>query len=378
MLKVGATLDASIMPPLGINGLQRHIRPLRASLADAAMRVIDSGWYVLGQEVEQFEAAFSSYCGARYCISVANGTDALELALRALGICAGSRVATVGNAGMYSSCAILAIGAVPQFVDVDPLTLLLDLNEVEKLFEASPPDALIVTHLYGHVPDMSRVTALCSRYGVRFIEDCAQAHGASWHKKKVGTFGEIGTYSFYPTKNLGALGDGGAAITSSQTIADQLRALRQYGWSKKYTSSIAHGRNSRLDEIQAALLSVKLEHLDGWNERRRKIDFSYSSLISHPKLRHIGHVGDGDVAHLFVMLAEGRDDLRRHLGAANIATDVHYPIPDYRQPALADAFSGLTLARTETACANAITLPCFPEMSDDEVRFVAERVNAWR
>ena len=364
----------------GINDLARHIEPMKRELQAAVTEVLGSGWYILGPKVGEFETAFARYCGVAHCVSVANGTDALELALRALGIGPGAFVATVANAGMYSTTAIRAVGATPAFVDIDAESLLMDADALDRLLASQRVDAVIATHLYGAMGDVRRFARACSNAGVALIEDCAQAHGAEMAGTRAGAFSDAGCYSFYPTKNLGALGDGGAVVTSRDDLAERLRRLRQYGWTSKYASADSGGRNSRLDEMQAAILCVMLPHLDRWNARRREIARTYSSEIRNTRVRCPGVEavsGDGYVGHLYVVRAQDRDDLKRHLSAHAIPFDVHYPIPDHLQRSLDGAFAAAILPATERACKEVITLPIFPEMTDEEQRQVVGCVNSW-
>lgn len=360
-----------------INDLDRHTRPLQQELNAAVSRVLQSGWFVLGPEVTAFEQEFAAYCGSAHCVSLANGTDALELALRALGIGPGKTVLTVANAGMYSSVGILATGATPLYADISADTLLLDAAEVKRLLDQRSVDAIIVTHLYGLLADIEDIVRLAKTRGIPVVEDCAQAHGAMRAGKKAGSFGDIACFSFYPTKNLGALGDGGAIATSRQDLADRVRQLRQYGWGGKYHVALPGGRNSRLDEMQAAILRIKLPLLDRWNSRRRDIATRYSQGIKHPKITTPKVHGTEYVAHLFVIRTAERDRLRQHLTTNGIPTDVHYPVPDYAQAAYRHLFNGMDLPVTEHACAEVLTLPCFPEMTDAEVDNIIARVNAW-
>jgi dTDP-4-amino-4,6-dideoxygalactose transaminase len=360
-----------------INDLHRHTQPIQAELAAAVGRVLQSGWFVLGPEVTAFEQEFAAWCGTAHCVSLANGTDALELALRALDIGPGKTVLTVANAGMYSSVAILATGATPLYADVAPDTLLLDSAALPLLLDRHRVDAIIVTHLYGLLADIEHIAQIARARGIPLVEDCAQAHGARRQGRKAGAFGDIACFSFYPTKNLGALGDGGAIVTSSQGLADRVRQFRQYGWSGKYSVTLAGGRNSRLDEMQAAILRVKLPLLDQWNARRRDIANRYSHGIANPKVIAQQAHGGEYVAHLYVVRSAERDRLRQHLAEAGIPSDVHYPVPDYAQAAYRHLYAGTRLPVTEQACAEVLTLPCFPEMTDAEVDAVIARVNAW-
>lgn len=361
-----------------INDLSERLRAHQRQLKAAANRVIDSGWLVLGPNVRQFEQAFAQYLGAAYCVSLANGTDAIELALKALGVDRGDRVATVANAGMYTSTALLAIGAEPLYMDVDINSRNVTLREVRRAIDAGIK-AVVATHLYGlAVPEIPEIAALCKSRNVRLLEDCAQAHGAKVAGQRAGTFGDAASFSFYPTKNLGALGDGGAVVTNNPEIAEQVSRLRQYGWTSKYKVEHAGARNSRLDEMQAAILSVFLPDLDTANERRRAIATQYSQAIRHPDVQGPAVYGDDYVAHLYVIRTPRRDGLRAYLKACDIGTDVHYPIPDYRQPVFDDRFANIRLPNTECLADEILTLPCYPEMTDAQVGQVIDAVNAWR
>jgi dTDP-4-amino-4,6-dideoxygalactose transaminase len=361
---------------LPINDLQRHTAPIAAELTGVVARVIRRGWFVMGPELTGFESAFAAYSGVPHCVGVANGTDALELALRALGVGAGDRVVTVANAGGYSTTAIRSIGAVPHYIDIEPETMLASLDGIAHALSTGVR-AVVVTHLFGRMVDMDAVVRMAAAARVPLVEDCAQAHGAQWRDRKAGTFGDAGCFSFYPTKNLGALGDGGALVTSNPELASRLRELRQYGWSSKYVTHRAGGRNSRLDELQAAALACMLPRLDGWNARRREIAVRYSKTIAHPAIR-TADAGEGEyVAHLYVVRTSQRESLQRHLAGKGIGSDVHYPIPDHRQRLVAGSLADVRLPETEHAAASVLTLPCFPEMTDDEVDQVAAACNAW-
>ena len=361
-----------------VNALDRHIAPLASRLEQAAAKVIASGYYVLGPNVKAFEKEFADWCGVANCVTVANGTEALELGLRSLGIREGKTVAVVGNAAMYGTTAVLACGATPVFVDIHPVTSTMDPKALEAAAASQRIDAVIVTHLYGRLADMEAIMALASKYGFTVFEDCAQAHGArDASGRKAGSFGSAASFSFYPTKNLGALGDGGAIVTNDTTTADTLSKLRQYGWNGKYRNELQGGRNSRLDEMQAAFLRVMLPLLDDWNARRREIANRYSNEIRHDRIPVPPASGDDFVAHLYVVRTTDREGLQKHLAAAGIASDVHYPVPDYRQPLFGNRYSGIALSATDAACASVITLPCFPELTDEEVTRVIEACNRW-
>ncbi len=363
------------MKNLLINDLDRHFKPLRDELTDVTGRVLERGWYVLGPEVKAFESEFKDCCGSTEVISVANGTDALEIGLRSLGVEAGGRVVTTANAGAYSSMAILAMGAVPVYGDVDPERLTLCPAHLADLLSRGGVQAVVVTHLYGRMADMPEVLRVAHRHGVPVLEDCAQAHGASLNGKPAGGWGHASAFSFYPTKNLGALGDGGAVATSLPAVAKAARELRQYGWSTKYHVGRPGGRNSRLDELQAAYLRLMLPKLAGWNDRRRQIAAVYAQELQGTGLM-VGRLpGTADVVHLLVCRSGRRDRIREHLLAQRIGCEFHYPVPDHFQPGLAIQ-ERPTLPVTENWCAETFTLPCFPEMTDAEVRLVGGALKA--
>lgn len=361
-----------------INDLSARIGAYGTRIKAAAIRVIESGWLVLGPEVKQFEQSFAAYLGTAHCISLANGTDAIELALRALGVERGDCVATVANAGMYTTTALLAIGAEPFFLDVEVASRNTTLSEVERALAAGVK-AVVVTHLYGlAVPQIRQIAECCARQGVPLLEDCAQAHGARVGGQRVGTFGDAASFSFYPTKNLGALGDGGAVVTGNGPVAERVTRLRQYGWTTKYHVEVGGARNSRLDELQAAILSVFLPDLDTANARRREIAGQYSAKIAHPDVSLPAQAGEEYVAHLYVVQSAQRDALRAHLRDCDITADVHYPIPDYRQPVFGNRFESVRLENTELLSREILTLPCYPEMTDAQVGQVIDAVNAWQ
>ena len=367
---------ASLIP---VSDLSRQNADLLLELESAVNSVLNSGWFIFGENTLRFEAEFADYCQVRHCVSVANGTDALELSLRAAGCQAGSRVATVANAGFYTSTALLAIGARPVYVDIDE-RLTLSATDLQRVLDQDPEiQIVVVTHLYGQMADMNNICRLVQSRGIKLIEDCAQAHGAELAGKKAGSFGQMSTFSFYPTKNLGAIGDGGAVLTNSDELADKLRLLRQYGWRERYKVECPGGRNSRLDEIQAAILRIKLQHLDNANRQRREIARAYHQAAGSTNLKYPSSgFGTDYVAHLCVAMHPKRDLLADHLRKNGIATAIHYPIPDYRQPIFQSFEHPLPeLVLTEKAQREILTLPCFPGMTMDEIHRVSEAIAAF-
>lgn len=348
---------------LPINDLARHNGPLDSQLRSAIDRVLQRGYYILGPENQAFEQEFAAYLGVAGAVGVGNGTDALTLALRAIGAGPGDQIITVANAGMYASTAIRGVGAEPRFVDIEPVHLQMDVTQLDA---AVSPDtrAVILTHLYGRMADVEAVREWTQQRGIPLIEDCAQAHGARLHGRCAGSWGDLATFSFYPTKNLGALGDGGMVVGQDQALLERVARLRQYGWTAKYRVEVAGGANSRLDEIQAAVLREKLPLLDGWNARRREIVRRYRAGLAHLGWQLPAEPGEESVAHLFIVRMAKREAIRQVLKEHGIGTDVHYPIGDHQQPAYALAQA---LPVTERASEQLLTLPCFPEMLDEEV-----------
>ncbi|WP_232076305.1 DegT/DnrJ/EryC1/StrS family aminotransferase [Variovorax sp. PBL-H6] len=340
------------------------------------MRVVQSNWYVLGGEVSAFEREFAAYIGTPECVSLANGTDALELALRAVGVSADDRVVCVANAGFYGSTAIHAVGATPLYVDVEERSLNMAPAALAEALQHKPK-AIIVTHLYGQLADIEALAELAREAGVAVIEDCAQAHGAALRGRRAGSFGDVGCFSFYPTKNLGALGDGGAVVCRDREIAQSVRMLRQYGWSTKYQVSVPHGRNSRLDEMQAAVLRTKLPRLDASNDQRRNIAARYNAAFVDLPLTLPPSTGEAYAGHLYVVRVDAREAFREHLRSHDVATDVHYPVPDHLQAAYPGAQRVGTLAFTERACRTVVSLPCFPGLPDGDVAQVIHAVRSF-
>jgi dTDP-4-amino-4,6-dideoxygalactose transaminase len=344
----------------------RAVAAERAAVEAALGRVLDSGRYVHGPEHAAFEEELASFLGVTHCAGVASGTDALELALTAVGCGPGDEVVTAANAGGYSTAAARRLGCAVRYADVDPTTLGLSAASVEQALTGATR-AVVTTHLYGLMCDVEGIVELCRGRGIAVVEDCAQAAGARRGGQRAGSFGDAAALSFYPTKNLAAIGDGGAVVTGDSRIDERVRTLRQYGWSEKYCADIAGGWNSRLDELQAAVLRLGLAHLDGRNERRRKIVSRYADALSDRTGRFVRSAGEDFVANLAVIVAEDRERLAAALDEVAVGTDVHYPVADYDQPAWR---TDLHLPVTDHAVAHVLTIPCFPELTDEEVDVV--------
>jgi dTDP-4-amino-4,6-dideoxygalactose transaminase len=348
-------------------------------LAAAAKRVIDVGWYIHGEEHETFEQEFAAWNGNKHCLGVANGLDALTLTLRAwkeLGILAeGDEVIVPANTYIASVLAITENRLVPVLVEPNPQTYNLDPTRIEAALTARTK-AILVVHLYGRIAPMPEIMEIATRHGLKVLEDCAQAHGASIAGRKCGTWGDAAGFSFYPGKNLGALGDGGAVTTDDDTLADVIKALRNYGSHKKY-ENLYQGPNSRLDEMQAAFLRIKLHHLDRENEVRRDIARAYLDGISHPAIQLPEALPrEQHVWHLFVVRTARRNQLQTHLAEQGVQTQIHYPIPPHHQQAY-PFLKHDSLRETEAIHREVLSLPLNPVMSPNAVETVISAVNSW-
>jgi dTDP-3-amino-3,4,6-trideoxy-alpha-D-glucose transaminase len=345
-----------------------------AAIEAALRRVVASGWFILGPEVEAFEREFARASGARHAVAVNSGTDAIALILRALDIGPGDEVITTPLTAAFTALAICMTGATPVFADVDPVRGTLAPVAVESV--VSPRTrALLPVHLYGQPADMPALEELARRHGLALIEDCAQAHLATAGGRPVGTIGTAGAFSFYPTKNLGALGDGGAVVTNDSTLAERIRRLRNGGQARRY-QHVEMGVNSRLDEMQAAILRARLPLLAGWTERRRTIAASYRDVLAGGTVVPLSELDAGHVYHLFVVRAADRAALQAHLAQADIGTLVHYPIPLHQQDAFRDVHHG-PCPHAERLCAEVLSLPLHPGVSDADVREVAAAIHAF-
>ena len=342
----------------------------REEVASAMLRVLDSGWYILGSEVRAFEDEFTRYFGFGGAVGVASGTDALVLALRALGVGPGDRVATVSHTAVATVAAIELVGASVVFVDIDPDTFTMDPASLERVMQAfQPVKAVIAVHLYGHPADMPAILQIARNFGALVIEDCSQAHGARRDGRFAGDFADVATFSFYPSKNLGALGDGGMVVSRNLDYLHRIRSLREYGWKRRYISEIP-GMNSRLDELQAAILRVRLPYLADGNRRRNQISAAYQHGLRNSGIL-LPITADGVIHcyHQYVVRSPERNDLQHRLQKKGVGTNIHYPVPVHRQPAyegrcLADPEG---LSATEIAANEVLSLPMYPELEDAAV-----------
>jgi dTDP-4-amino-4,6-dideoxygalactose transaminase len=339
----------------------------REEIDAAVLRVLGSNRYILGPEVEALEQEFADFIGTSRAIGVANGTDALELALRALDIGAGDEIITVSHTAVATVAAIEAAGAIPVLVDVDPDFYTLDPSQLAEVL-SSRTRAVIAVHLYGQPADLDAIGKFCKQHSLALIEDVSQSHGAKWKGKRLGSIGDIACFSCYPTKNLGAIGDAGLITTNDDKLAHKVRMLREYGWEQRYISDLA-GRNSRLDELQAAILRIKLRHLDTDNDKRRAISQQYSSAlegtaIRPPKVRG----GMEPVFHLYVVRVSNRQQLMDDLKKQNIFPGIHYPVPIHLQTAYKGRIRTATsMETTETLAGDVLSLPLYPELKQQEV-----------
>lgn len=350
---------------------------LKTEIDDAVARALASGWYVLGAEGRAFEAEFAQWLGAPYAVGCGNGTDALALTLRGLGVGPGLSVATVSHTAVATVAAIEMAGATPVLIDIDPLHYTMDPTELETVL-AHPPSglppigAIIPVHLYGQACDLMPILVLAARYGIPVIEDCSQAHGATLGGQKLGTFSEASCFSLYPTKNLAALGDGGVLATRDGALAATTAALRQYGWKTHYISE-AKGVNSRLDELQAAILRVKLAHLDEQNLRRQAIAQTYdAALAGGSLLGPARRTGASHVFHQYVIRTSKRSVIQADLRSQGIATGIHYPVPVHLQPAYEGriAMGPAVCVQTALAAGQVLSLPMYPQLSDQQIDHV--------
>lgn len=361
-----------IMP----NRMDRGFYQYQEEFEQKALEVLRSGWYVLGKEVSSFEEEFAAYTGARYCVGLASGLDALWMAFRILGIGAGDEVIVQGNTYIASVMGITMNGATPVFVEPDDYYQINTAKIEEKITDRTK--AILVVHLYGQATDMKPVVELCQKYDLRLVEDCAQSHGACFEGQMTGTFGDIGCFSFYPSKNLGAFGDGGAIVTNDEQIAKDMKVYRNYGSEKRYYNKVV-GTNSRLDEIQAGLLRVRLSHMDEMTKEKQKIAERYRKELDNPKFTLPPLMeGATHVYHQFVIRSKERDALIDYLNEKEIGTIIHYPIP----PHLAEAYAYLGFKEgdfpmTESLAKEVLSIPMYNGMTEEEQTYVIEALNAF-
>jgi dTDP-4-amino-4,6-dideoxygalactose transaminase len=355
--------------------LATEVREIRGEIDRAVARVLDSGWFILGAEGERFEKEFAAFVGAGHAVGCGNGTDAITLALLALGLGPGDEVITVANTCVPTATGIRDAGCTLRLVDCDPATLQMDPAALERGI-GPRTRAVIPVHLYGSCPDMGRITRICGERKIPVVEDCAQAHGARWGDRGAGQWGILAAWSFYPSKNLGAYGDGGAVTTSDQDLAQSLKRLRNYGQRVRYYHD-DEGRNSRLDELQSAILRLKLPHLQAWNARRCKLADMYdhklrgvSRLLTIPQV--LPHCTPA--RHLYpIRVACGRRDfVRTSLEQQGVQTQIHYPVPLHLQMAFARFFEGEKFSASEAAAGELISLPLYPQLAEGQVARVCE------
>ena len=339
--------------------------------------VLEQGRYVLGSEVSAFEQEFSAFVGVAHGIGVGSGTEALHLALRACGVAPGDEVITVAHTAVATVAAIELAGCIPVLVDIDPELYTLDPSCLERAITPKTR-AIVPVHIYGQAADLEPILQIARRHGLRVIEDCAQAHGATYRGTRVGAWGDMACFSFYPTKNLGAIGDGGMVVTGDAALAARVRLAREYGWNERYVSGVP-GLNSRLDEIQAAILRVKLRYLDQDNMARQRLAGLYDAMLGGAGLVLPRRRPDAQhVYHLYVVRSSRREQLQAHLHSAGISALIHYPVPIHLQPAYLGRLSGGdALPATEQASREVLSLPIYPELAEEHVRKVAEGVRGF-
>jgi dTDP-4-amino-4,6-dideoxygalactose transaminase len=361
-----------------MNDFRAEPQELRDEMRVAVSRVLDSGWYLLGNETINFEKAWAAICGVNHAVGVGNGMDAIEIALRALNIGAGDEVITTPMTAFATVLAIMRAGAQPVLADIDATTALLSLDSVRRCITGKTR-AIVLVHLYGQIRDMQSWVGLCDQHGIALIEDCAQAHLASWTGGVAGSFGRAGAYSFYPTKNLGAVGDAGMLVTHDEKLAGRAAMLRNYGQSTRYHHP-EPGLNSRMDEIQAALLTARLRWLPTFTRRRQEIAATYRASLRHPQVRLLAEPVEtaSHVYHLFVVTCKQRDALQAYVQQCDVQTLIHYPIPvHWQEPCKKLKRDPAGLVQTELHAASCVSLPCHPQMTDNDVMTVIAAINSF-
>ncbi len=355
--------------------LKEQYKSIQSEIETAINQVFQQSWFILGKQVQNFEKEFSDYCETNYGIGVASGTEALYLALKALDIGQGDEVITVPNTAVPTILAISLAKAAPIFVDIDPKTYTLDPNFLEKAL-TKKTKAIIPVHLYGQMADMSPIMYIAENNNTPIIEDACQAHGTLYHEKKSGSFGLMGCFSFYPSKNLGAYGDGGMIVSNNKQLVEKLKKMRNCGFSNKYHCEYL-GINSRLDELQAAILRVKLKHLDKWNQARRERAKLYNNFIKNEQIiKPVEASYARHIYHLYVIRCSKRNELQKFLTEKGIQTFIHYPTPIYLQP----AYKGLNLAPgsfplAEQCAKEILSLPMYPELKREQIEYICDTIN---
>lgn len=365
------------LDPIPLVDLQTQSRAIKADVLRRMEQVIDNARYILGQEVQQFEQQFASYCGTEHCVGMANGTEAIHLALRALDIGAGDEVITAGNSFAATAFAIAYAGAQAVFVDIDPVDFNIDALLIEQAI-TERTKAIIPVHLYGQPARMNAIREIADRHDLKIVEDAAQAHGAEWDGQRCGSFGDIGCFSFYPGKNLGAFGDGGATVTNDPELAEKLQLLRNYGQKQKNRHDLL-GFNCRLDTLQACVLLAKMQHIENWTEQRRQVaDWYREDLAEVDILLPQAHTAARHVYHLFVARIANRDQLLASLAEQNIFCGVHYPHPLCTAAPFVDAPTlPLDLPVASRVADEIVSLPMYPEISRDQVARVSAAIAAF-
>jgi dTDP-4-amino-4,6-dideoxygalactose transaminase len=347
----------------------------KAEIDAAIARVLEKGWYILGNQVASFEQEFAAYCSVSHAVGVGSGTEAIHIALAACSIGPGDEVITVSHTAVATVSAIELTGAKAVFADIENDYYTMDPAIIQKLITRKTK-AIIPVHLYGQPAELDQIIAIAKKNNIKVIEDCAQAHGARYKGKRVGSWGDMGCFSFYPTKNLGALGDGGMVVTHNPALAKKAALVREYGWAERYISSVP-GWNSRLDEIQAAILRVKLAYLDNDNAKRQKLAARYNRALSDTHLVLPSTRSNTEhVYHLYVIRSDKREALQKHLKQSGIGALIHYPVPVHLQPAYNNTSSG-SLPNTEQAAKEVLSLPMYPELKEQEIDAVCDALHSF-
>jgi dTDP-4-amino-4,6-dideoxygalactose transaminase len=358
--------------------LGRHYRLIKSEIDVAVFRVLESGWFVLGKELKEFEKKFASFAHSTHALGVGSGTEAIQLALVASGVQPGDEVITVPNTAVPTLSAISFSNAKPVFVDINPQTFCMDVEQVESKITLKTK-AIVPVHLYGHPCEMDEIMELAQKHNLKVIEDCAQSHGSTFKEQTTGTFGDFGAFSFYPSKNLGAFGDAGLVTTQNQASALQIEYLRNYGQTERYYHKVK-GFNSRLDEMQAAILSTKLEFLAKWTERRREIATLFNNHINNEIVTlPVESEFAKHVYHLYVIRTQKRDELRAYLSEHGIGTQIHYPVPCHLQQAYKELGHKIgDFPITEKYANQVLSLPNYPELTDDKVLYICDKINQFK